>query len=133
MKKVLLSVLTLFMVGTIAVAQTTVISTTPTYKTVKLSNDMVIVVPNGEMVYEYQVDANDLVFNSPEDRERYFNSMKDEVVTYRYDKTTNSVYMVLDRDYIERNKWTTTELNTYFSNRTTYMKDQYGNYIKVTK
>ena len=133
MKKVMLSTFVVLMIScTVAMAQT--VTTSPVYKTVKLSNDMTIQVPVGEQfVYEYQIDANDLIFNTPEDRERYFNSINDEVVSYRYDKTTNTVYMVLDRNYIEKNKWTTTELNTYFIGRSTYMKDQYGNYILIKK
>ena len=128
MKKVMLGSFILFILsGTFVNAQT---STSTSIKPIKLGSDMRLVIPNDqELVYVYEVDASELRFKSTDDRERYFTSMKDDVASYRIDREAGKVYLVLDRDYIAKHKWTANEVNTHFVNRSTYMKDQYGNYV----
>ena len=94
---------------TISFAQTPATSTDS--KSIKVEKNMVMKIPtSGDMLYVYEVDAQALKFKSAADRERYFSGIKDDVVSYRLDKENDKLYLVLDRDYIEKNKWTAVHL-----------------------
>ncbi|MFI5171010.1 MAG: hypothetical protein ACHQFW_01400 [Chitinophagales bacterium] len=134
-KLMLISCLLVLVACTSGFAQTTVKTTTTTTTVVasqpiKLSSDMVIYVPSSDgMIYEYEIQHPDIKFRGNDERERYFSSLNDDVVSYTYDSKNDKIYLRLNNTYIDEHKWSYTDINNYFSKRSNYMKDQYGNYI----
>ena len=127
MKKLTMGLILLLTTCTISFAQTPATSTDS--KSIKVEKNMVMKIPtNGDMLYVYEVDAQALKFKSAADRERYFSGIKDDVVSYRLDKENDKLYLVLDRDYIEKNKWTAAEINDHLSKHAKKWKDDYDTY-----
>jgi len=132
MKKVTNCLLLLLITCSISFAQTT--PSNSVSKPIKLEKNMMIKIPaDQDMLYVYEIDANSLTFNSAEQRETYFSGIKDDVVSYRIDKENDKLYLVLDRDYIEKNKWKATEINDHLAKRVTIMEQHYKNYHTEAK
>ncbi len=130
MKKVTNLLILLLTTYTISFAQVTPASSTDP-RGIKVEKNMIIKIPTGQdMVYVYEIDAQALKFKSADDRERYFSGIKDDVVSYRMDRENDKLYLVLDRDYIEKNKWTAAEINDHLSKRAQFWKENYDTYDK---
>jgi len=110
----------------ICVVQIADAQTPPSGKPLTITKDMVIQVPADQpLVYEYTVDVSGLQFATPAEREKYFSGLKDEIVSYRFDSRANTVTLLLDKSYIEKNKWQAADINHYFAKRAAYMKQHY--------
>lgn len=103
--------------------------TSTTTSPLVVSHDMGIMIPTDRpMMYEYEIDTKNLSFTGPEQRQKFFEALNDDVATYRYDKKADKLTLVLNREYIERNKWQTADVNKYLAGRSAYMKEKYGTY-----
>ena len=101
----------------------------PQPKAIVITSDLGIQIPSDQpMIYEYRLDTKNLHFTTPADQQKYFEALNDAVVTYRIDPADNTVFIVLNKDYIDRNKWQTSDINKYLKARSSYMKQQYTSY-----
>lgn len=127
MKKVLHSLLLLLVTCSVSYTQKT--PTNSVSMPITLEKNMIIVIPRDkDMFSAYEIDANGLTFECAEEKEKYFSGIKDGIVSYTIDIESDKLYLVLNKDYINKHKWKIRELNDHLAKRVAIMKEHYKSY-----